>query len=155
LPPPSMTTFSLRSLKTLAVSSSVIVTGSWPQSKVTTPPLATAATKALDVQLAGVPLPTTVVGWETSSRAASSGTWQSSATLVGATAASADSDEEAAPACGAPSSACGWSSSGCGADALLAPRAVVSPARLPGVDAVGSGGTVALAMATPASTAGT
>ena len=38
---------------------SVIVCGLGPQLKVITPPLATAATKAAEVQLAGVPLPTT------------------------------------------------------------------------------------------------
>ena len=39
-----------------------MVTGSGPQSKVMTPPVATAATNASPVQLAGVPVPTTVVG---------------------------------------------------------------------------------------------
>ncbi|CAM3168638.1 hypothetical protein COSO111634_04580 [Corallococcus soli] len=62
------------SLKTFAVLSSVRVTGSGPQSKVMTPPLATASTKAAPVQLAGVPVPTTVVGLETSARPASAGT---------------------------------------------------------------------------------
>jgi hypothetical protein len=39
----------------LAVTCITIVTGAGPQSKVITPPLATAATTAPDVQLAGVP----------------------------------------------------------------------------------------------------
>lgn len=61
LPPPSSTT-SGRLLNTLAVCVMVIVTGSAPQLKVMTPPCATAFTTAADVQLAGVPLPITVVG---------------------------------------------------------------------------------------------
>src|SRR4051812_14038298 len=48
-----------------------MVSGLAPQANVMTPPLATAATNALAVQLAGVPLPTTVVGCDTSSSAAS------------------------------------------------------------------------------------
>ena len=63
-------------MKILAVWSSVIVTGSGPQSKVITPPAATASTKAWLVQLSGVPLPTTVVGFETSTNCASAGTAQ-------------------------------------------------------------------------------
>jgi hypothetical protein len=59
---------------TFAVAVSVIVFGEGPQSKVTTPPLATAATNASDVQLSGVPVPTTVVGFATLSAAASAGT---------------------------------------------------------------------------------
>jgi hypothetical protein len=43
-----------------------MVTGEVPQSKVTTPPLVTAAASAASVQLAAVPVPTTVVGVETS-----------------------------------------------------------------------------------------
>jgi hypothetical protein len=50
-----------------------IVVGSGPQLKVMTPPVATAATKVAPVQLAGVPVPTTVVGIETSSACASGG----------------------------------------------------------------------------------
>jgi len=42
-----------------------MVTGFGPQLKVIIPPLATAATKAAEVQLAGVPVPTTVVGLAT------------------------------------------------------------------------------------------
>src|SRR5688500_14370895 len=51
-----------------------MVIGSGPQAKVMTPPLATAATNAAEVQLSFVPAPTTVVGRETSSAFASSGT---------------------------------------------------------------------------------
>src|SRR5580704_10458208 len=71
--PPSMTMLGPLSLKIFAVSSRTMVTGSGPQSKVTTPPAATAATTAAEVQLAGVPSPTTVVGFETSSASASGG----------------------------------------------------------------------------------
>ncbi|MEZ5297282.1 MAG: hypothetical protein R2697_13680 [Ilumatobacteraceae bacterium] len=46
-------------LNTLAVACIVMVTGSGPQSKVITPPAATAFTTACDVQLAGVPVPIT------------------------------------------------------------------------------------------------
>src|SRR5437868_14892229 len=74
LPPPSMTIFGPVSLKIFAVRVRVIVTGSGPHEKVMIPPSATASTKASDVQLSGVPLPTTVVGWETSSGCASAGT---------------------------------------------------------------------------------
>jgi hypothetical protein len=49
--------------------------------KVTTPPLATAATTASDVQLAGVPLPTTVVGCATLLACPSAGTAQAPAEL--------------------------------------------------------------------------
>ena len=62
-PPPSSTTSELV-LRTLAVACIMIVTGLAPQSKVITPPLATAATTAPDVQLAAVPLPITWSGWE-------------------------------------------------------------------------------------------
>jgi hypothetical protein len=41
----------------------VIVTGRGPQEKVITPPAATAATTACEVQLAGVPSPMTWSGW--------------------------------------------------------------------------------------------
>jgi hypothetical protein len=43
-----------------------IVTGAGPQENVITPPVATAATTADDVQLVAVPLPTTVVGCDVS-----------------------------------------------------------------------------------------
>jgi hypothetical protein len=45
------------------VASIVIVTGRGPQEKVITPPAATAATTACEVQLAGVPSPMTWSGW--------------------------------------------------------------------------------------------
>ncbi len=73
-PLPSMTISGPLSLKIFAVRSRVMVTGSGPQSNVMTPPWATAWTKASPVQLAGVPVPTTVVGRETSARPASAGT---------------------------------------------------------------------------------
>src|SRR6516164_2528019 len=71
-PPPSSTTSGLV-LRTLAVACIVIVTGMAPQSKVITPPLATAATTAADVQLAAVPLPITWSGWEVSTGRAAAG----------------------------------------------------------------------------------
>ena len=49
------------------------MTGSGPQSKVMMPPWATASMNASEVQLAGVPVPTTVVGLDTSSRPAPDG----------------------------------------------------------------------------------
>jgi hypothetical protein len=58
---------------TFAVAAMVITTGAGPQEKVITPPFATAATTAADVQLAGVPLPITRVGWEVSTAAAAAG----------------------------------------------------------------------------------
>jgi hypothetical protein len=61
-------------LRTLAVARIVIVTGSGPHEKVMIPPAATAATTASEVQLAAVPLPTTRVGREVSTAAASGGT---------------------------------------------------------------------------------
>jgi hypothetical protein len=51
----------------------VITTGSGPQEKVMTPPAATAVTTAAEVQLAGVPLPTTWSGREVSTGCASAG----------------------------------------------------------------------------------
>jgi hypothetical protein len=72
--PPSMTSFGAVLLNTFAVCVRTIVTGSGPQSKVITPPFATAATKASPVQLAAVPVPTTVVGFDTSSARPSAGT---------------------------------------------------------------------------------
>ena len=57
-PPPSSTT--RRQLAgTVAAAAMVIVTGAGPQLNVMTPPAATAAITAADVQLAGVPLPIT------------------------------------------------------------------------------------------------
>src|SRR5690349_1375134 len=73
-PPPSSTTAGPWSLRTLAVAFMVIVTGAGPQSKVITPPAATAATTAADVQLAGVPRPTTRSGLRVSSARAAAGT---------------------------------------------------------------------------------
>jgi len=67
LPPPSTTIFGPVSLTIFAVSVSVMVCGAPPQANVMTPPLATAATNASLVQLAAVPVPTTVRGFETSS----------------------------------------------------------------------------------------
>src|SRR5580698_10528137 len=61
LPPPSMTMRSPRVM--LAVCVIVIVTGSGPQLKVMTPPMATAWTTAAEVQLAAVPSPMTWSGW--------------------------------------------------------------------------------------------
>src|SRR5262245_52115356 len=69
-----MTIFGPVLLTILAVLVSVMVIGSGPQLKVITPPLATAATTASPVQLAGVPSPTTERGVDTSSRPASAGT---------------------------------------------------------------------------------
>jgi hypothetical protein len=71
--PPSMTSFVPLSLKTFAVDVRVMVVGLGPQSNVMMPPFATAATKASPVQLAGVPVPITIVGFETSSACASAG----------------------------------------------------------------------------------
>src|SRR5215472_12131032 len=62
IPAPSRTT-RLLELRTSAVASIVIVTGRGPQENVITPPAATAATTACEVQLAGVPLPMTWSGW--------------------------------------------------------------------------------------------
>jgi hypothetical protein len=61
----------------------VMVTGAGPQSKVITPPAATAATTAADVQPAGVPLPTTRSGLRVSTARASAGTDASPAGLPG------------------------------------------------------------------------
>ena len=62
------------SFRTLAVSSSVIVTGAGPHANVMTPPCATASTTAADVQLAAVPSPTTRSGCDVSTACASGGT---------------------------------------------------------------------------------
>jgi hypothetical protein len=61
----------------LAVLVSVIVTGAGPQENVMIPPAATAATTAEDVQLAAVPVPTTLVGCDVSTGWAAAGiaTW--------------------------------------------------------------------------------
>ena len=60
-PPPSSTTRALVFL-TLAVAFIRIVTGRGPHEKRMIPPARTAATTAADVQLAGVPCPTTRSG---------------------------------------------------------------------------------------------
>src|SRR5262249_28046452 len=73
LSPPSITSFDAVLFTTLAVADRTMVAGAAPQSKVMTPPLATAATNAALVQLAALPVPTTVVGDETSSARASLG----------------------------------------------------------------------------------
>jgi hypothetical protein len=57
------------------VASMVMVTGRGPQEKVITPPAATAATTAFDVQLAAVPSPMTRVGWEVSTGRPAGGTY--------------------------------------------------------------------------------
>src|SRR4051794_40706446 len=72
-PPPSSTRDGFLFL-TFAVAVIVMVTGAGPQLKVTTPPAATAATTAAEVQLAGVPVPMTRVGWLLSAACASAGT---------------------------------------------------------------------------------
>src|SRR5262245_46967997 len=74
-PPPSSTTSGL-SLKTLAVAFIVMVTGFGPQLKPILPPCATAETTAAEVQLAGVPLPITWLGFATDSACAATGTAQ-------------------------------------------------------------------------------
>ncbi|WP_237771231.1 hypothetical protein [Kribbella sp. ALI-6-A] len=61
----------------------VIVTGAGPQLKVITPPAATAATTAADVQPAGVPLPTTRSGRLVSTACAAAGTVASPPGLPG------------------------------------------------------------------------
>src|SRR5687768_12884223 len=72
-PPPSITTGPVL-LKTFAVVERTIVAGAVPQLNVMTPPFATAATKASAVQLSGVPVPTTVLGFAMLSACASAGT---------------------------------------------------------------------------------
>ena len=72
LPPPSSTTTG-EVLTTLAVWVITIVTGSGPQSNVITPPAATAATTASEVQLAGVPVPMTRSGFAVLTGSASGG----------------------------------------------------------------------------------
>jgi hypothetical protein len=74
----------------LAVAVIVMVTGAGPQLNVMIPPAATAATTALDVQLAGVPLPIRRVGWEVSTALASAGTLARPAGLPGLGRAAAD-----------------------------------------------------------------
>jgi hypothetical protein len=71
--PPSITSLVPLSLKTFAVKVRTMVTGSAPQLNVMMPPFATAATNASPVQFAGVPVPMTVVGDDTSSACPSAG----------------------------------------------------------------------------------
>src|SRR5215212_6794845 len=73
LPPPSSTTRELV-FTTFAVAVIVIVTGLLPQLNRMIPPLATAATTALDVQLAAVPVPTIRSALRVSTARASAGT---------------------------------------------------------------------------------
>jgi len=68
--PPSITVSVVVNKFKVAVTG--IVTGEVPQLKVMTPPFATAELSELSVQLAAVPLPTTVVGCETFAGCASS-----------------------------------------------------------------------------------
>src|SRR5919107_1732337 len=62
LRPPSMTVFLVEGTFNVAVTG--MVTGFAPQLNVMMPPAVTAACRALNVQLAAVPVPTTVVGFE-------------------------------------------------------------------------------------------
>ena len=61
-------------LITLAVAFMLIVTGSGPHEKRMIPPARTAATTAAEVQLAGVPRPTTRLGCEVSTPRPAAGT---------------------------------------------------------------------------------
>src|SRR5580658_8919801 len=72
-PPPSSTIWWLV-FTTLAVCRMVMVTGSGPQLNVMTPPCATALTTAREVQLAGVPVPMTWLGWLVLTARAAGGT---------------------------------------------------------------------------------
>src|SRR6266567_6922060 len=72
-PPPSRTTLRLV-LRTFAVAVIRMVTGAGPQENAMIPPLATALTTAFDVQLAAVPVPTTLVGCEVLTARAARGT---------------------------------------------------------------------------------
>ncbi|BFU43101.1 hypothetical protein KRMM14A1004_13380 [Krasilnikovia sp. MM14-A1004] len=71
-------------MRTFAVARIVIVTGSGPQSNVITPPAATARTTAAEVQLAGVPVPTTRSGRLVSTARPAAGTAALPAGLPGA-----------------------------------------------------------------------
>src|SRR3954447_14161829 len=74
LPPPSSTMRGPFAFLIFAVAAIVMVTGAGPQENLMMPPAATADTTALDVQLPGVPLPITRVGWEVSTARAAAGT---------------------------------------------------------------------------------
>src|SRR5437763_3046511 len=82
-PPPSSTTSGPFALRTFAVADIDIVTGAGPHANVMMPPAATATTTATDVQLSGVPVPTTRVGWDVSTARASAGTVAAPAGLPG------------------------------------------------------------------------
>src|SRR5882762_1582216 len=70
--PPSMTVFLLMGRFSVAVTG--IVTAPPPQLKVMTPPFVAAACSRLNVQLAAVPVPTAVVGTDTSAGCPRAGT---------------------------------------------------------------------------------
>ena len=70
--PPSMTVFLL--VGRLSVAVTWMVTGALPQLKVMMPPVVTAVCSGLKVQLAAVPVPTTVVGCEVSAGCPAAGT---------------------------------------------------------------------------------
>src|SRR6187431_460189 len=70
--PPSMTVFLVDGMVSVAVIG--IVTAPAPQLNVMMPPAAAAACSALNVQLAGVPVPTTVVGLDVFAACARVGT---------------------------------------------------------------------------------
>src|SRR6476660_2996184 len=93
-PPPSITTRAL-ALWTFAVAARVMVTGAGPQLNVMTPPAATARTTASEVQLAGVPVPTTRSGWRVSTGCASAGTAACPSGLPAGFAATGGADAEA------------------------------------------------------------
>jgi hypothetical protein len=117
-------------LTTFAVADIVIVTGSGPHENVMTPPAATAATTAADVQLAAVPSPTTRSGREVSTasgREAPTGTGaRPAADVAGAgavdvavVATGADADEVAAEV---------GASLGAGVAAVAVPLSLAGPA---------------------------
>lgn len=119
LPPPSSTTRAAV-FTTFAVAAIVITTAAGPHEKVMTPPLATAATTAADVQLSAVPLPTTVLGCDVSTACPAAGTvaWPSGlpndadvaavalvvdvVAVVADDAAADDAEEDDAPRAGVP-----------------------------------------------------
>src|SRR5690349_6005606 len=70
-PPPSMTVLTLVGRFRVAVTG--IVTAALPQLNVMMPPRVTAVCSAANVQLAAVPVPTTVVGLDTSTACAPAG----------------------------------------------------------------------------------
>src|SRR5688500_12884254 len=82
-PPPSSTTSGPWSLRTLAVAFMAIVTGDGPQSKVITPPAASAVATAAAVQPAGGPVPRTRSGLRVAAALASAGTEAAASGLPG------------------------------------------------------------------------